>query len=206
VSERLKVFVHSDDPILQAGLVAQFRGSPTISVTDDLDEAGVAVVASDRIDSGTLRLCRSILQSGAARIVIIATQVDEAELLAGVEAGASGFLRRADAHVDRLTAVVQSVASGDGSVPSDLIGPLLTQMTKLRGQVQSQRGITLSGFTERELEVLRLVAEGHETAEIARTLCYSERTVKGVIHEITSRFQLKNRAQAVAYAVRQGVI
>jgi DNA-binding NarL/FixJ family response regulator len=76
----------------------------------------------------------------------------------------------------------------------------------MRSQTPSPRGVTLSGFTERELEVLRLVAEGFDTAEIARQVCYSERTVKGVIQEITSRFQLKNRAQAVAFAVRQGAI
>ena len=204
--ERFRVFVHSYDPILQAGIAAQFRGCANIAVTDDLDDARVAVVVADRIDEDALRPCRSIQRSGAVRIVLVSTQLDEAELLAGIEAGACGFLRRADAHPDRLVAVVTAAASGDGSVPADLIGPLLLQVSKLRSQVKGDRGITLSGFTERELEVLRLVSEGHETAEIALKLCYSERTVKGVIHEITSRFQLKNRAQAVAYAVRQGVI
>ena len=50
------------------------------------------------------------------------------------------------------------------------------------------------------------MAEGLETSEIAERLCYSERTVKGVVHEITTRLRLRNRAQAVAYAVRQGFI
>ncbi|MEO5898872.1 MAG: response regulator transcription factor [Ilumatobacteraceae bacterium] len=206
MSERQRVFVHSDDPILQAGLSAQLRGAPGISVTEDVDVACVAVLAADRVDSATINLCRNVQRNGATRVVIVATFLDEQEILAGVEAGASGFLRRADAHVDRLAAVVLSVAAGEGSVPPDLIEQLLTQMNRMRSEGSSPRGITLSGFTERELEVLRLVAEGHETAEIARKLCYSERTVKGVIHEITSRFQLKNRAQAVAYAMRQGVI
>lgn len=204
--ERCKVFVHSDDPILQAGIAAQFRGSSNIIVTPDLDEAFVALIVADQIDEAVVRLCRGLHRSGSTRIVIVCSHLDEAELLAGVEAGACAFLRRADAHPDRLAAVVSAAAAGDGSVPADLIGSLLNHVTQLRSQVHAQRGITLSGFTERELEVLRLVAEGHETSEIARKLCYSERTVKGVIHEINSRFQLKNRAQAVAYAVRQGVI
>jgi DNA-binding NarL/FixJ family response regulator len=206
MSQRVLVFVHSDDPILQAGITAQFRHSPSISITGCLDEADVAVVGSDRIDENALRLCRTIGRNGAVRVVIVATQMDEVELIAGVEAGVCGFLRRNDAHAERLAAVVTAAAAGDGSVPADLIGSLLLQVSRMRSQTPSPRGVTLSGFTERELEVLRLVAEGFDTAEIARQVCYSERTVKGVIQEITSRFQLKNRAQAVAFAVRQGAI
>ena len=58
----------------------------------------------------------------------------------------------------------------------------------------------------REVEVLRLVSEGFETAEIAGQLCYSERTVKNVIYAITNRLNLRNRQHAVAYALRAGVI
>jgi DNA-binding NarL/FixJ family response regulator len=56
------------------------------------------------------------------------------------------------------------------------------------------------------VEVLRLVADGLDTSEIARQLAYSERTVKNVLHDVTSRLQLRNRSQAVAYALRQGFI
>ena len=64
----------------------------------------------------------------------------------------------------------------------------------------------MSGLTEREIEVLRLVAEGLDTAEIAEKLAYSERTIKNVIHDITSRLCLRNRTHAVAWAVREGLI
>lgn len=204
--ERFKVFVHSEDPILLAGMAAQFRGVSTVVVTEDLDEASVALVVADRIDEAAVQLCIGLRRLSPARIVLVASQLGEEELIAGVEAGACAFLRRIEATPDRLATVVAAAAAGDGSVPGDLIGSLLLHFTQLRHQVDARRGITLSGFTERELEVLRLVAEGFETSEIAHKLCYSERTVKGVIHEINSRFQLKNRAQAVAYAVRQGVI
>ena len=68
------------------------------------------------------------------------------------------------------------------------------------------KGIALSGLTDREKGVLKLVAEGWGTSEIAATLSYSERTVKSVLHDITSRLNLRNRSHAVAYAVRQGLI
>lgn len=61
-------------------------------------------------------------------------------------------------------------------------------------------------FEPREIEVLRLLADGHDTASIARQLHYCERTVKNVIHDITNRHRLRNRTHAVAYALRHGVI
>ena len=91
-------------------------------------------------------------------------------------------------------------------VPGDLLARLLHQVGRLQRQVLAPRGIDLSGLTDREIAVLRLVAEGLDTSEIARRLCYSERTIKNVIHDVTSRLQLRNRSQAVAYAMREGLI
>jgi DNA-binding NarL/FixJ family response regulator len=77
---------------------------------------------------------------------------------------------------------------------------------KLQRQVLAPRGLTFSGLTPREAEVLRLVADGLDTCEIASRLCYSERTVKNVLHDLNTRLQLRNRSHAVAYAVREGLI
>jgi DNA-binding NarL/FixJ family response regulator len=205
-SDPISVFVHSSDPVLQAGIVMQMRGRHDIRIVEDLDAGGVALVVADEIDEDTTRICRAVHRNGGARVVIVATHIDEAALLTGVEAGASGFLRRSEVDPDRLAAVVKASACGDGSVPPDLIGRLLSEIGRLQAQLLSPRGLSLSGFSEREIDVLRMVADGFGTAEIAGRLCYSERTVKGIIHEITTRFQLKNRAQAVAYAVRHGLI
>jgi DNA-binding NarL/FixJ family response regulator len=101
---------------------------------------------------------------------------------------------------------VVRVAAGQGEVPPDLLARLLDQVGRLQRQVLTPRGIAFSGLSERETQVLRLVADGHGTAEIAVRLCYSERTVKNVLHDITSRLQLRNRSHAVAYALREGLI
>jgi DNA-binding NarL/FixJ family response regulator len=63
-----------------------------------------------------------------------------------------------------------------------------------------------SGPNSRERDVLMLLADGFSTREVARRLCYSERTIKNIVQEFTSRLQLRNRTQAVAYAVRRGWI
>ncbi len=70
----------------------------------------------------------------------------------------------------------------------------------------SPRGFTLTGLSQREADILRLIADGLDTAEIATTLSYSERTVKNVIYGVTHRLKLRNRSHAVAYALRAGMI
>ena len=98
------------------------------------------------------------------------------------------------------------VAWGVGVVPAAVRGGLLERVARLQRQVLAPRGLTFTGLTPRETEVLRLVAEGLDTSEIAARMCYSERTVKNVLHDLTTRLQLKNRTHAVAYAVREGLI
>ncbi|CAM5282882.1 response regulator transcription factor [Streptomyces californicus] len=68
------------------------------------------------------------------------------------------------------------------------------------------RGLHFTGLASREVDVLRLVAEGYDTADIATKLAYSERTIKNVLHSVMTRLQLRNRSHAVAYAMRQGLI
>jgi DNA-binding NarL/FixJ family response regulator len=158
------------------------------------------------MDAATAQIIRSIGRDGCRRVVMVVTKLDDAGLLAAVEAGACGILRRSEASSDRIGETVLRAANGDGSMPPDLLGRLLGQVSNLHRQVLGPRGLSLNGFTEREVDVLRLLSEGCDTGEIAGRLAYSERTVKNVIHDITARLQLRNRSHAVAYAVRAGVI
>jgi len=105
-----------------------------------------------------------------------------------------------------IVAAVRTAARGDGTLPSDLLGRLLTQVGKLQRQVLAPHGLSFGGLSEREVAVLRLVADGLDTGEIAQQLAYSERTIKNVIHDVTTRLHLRNRSQAVAYALREGLI
>jgi DNA-binding NarL/FixJ family response regulator len=181
---------------------------PDVLVIEEPDagEADVAVIVADEVDSMAVRTIRAVQRDGRRRVVMVVTRLDDAGLLAAVEAGACGILRRSEAAADRVAEAVITAANGDGSVPPDLLGRLLNQMSRLQRQVLAPRGLSLTGFTEREVDVLRLLSEGWDTAEIAGKLSYSERTVKNVIHDITARLQLRNRSHAVAYAVRAGVI
>jgi DNA-binding NarL/FixJ family response regulator len=202
------VYVYANDPILQAGVVSQLRDNPALALVDqaEIDQADVAIVATDLVDETILRILRAIQRGSAPRTVLIAAVVDESTVVAAAEAGVSGLLRRSEVTPERLLEVIGKVAVGEAAVPSDLLARLLEQVGRLQRQVLAPRGLRFSGLSEREIEVLRLLADGLDTGEIARRLSYSERTIKAVLHDVTARFQLRSRAHAVAYAVREGLI
>lgn len=207
MNDRIPVLVHSRDPISRAGVASQLRHRPEVQlVGDDGDDAKVAVVVTDEVDEDATRTLRAMQRGSCPRLVVVATRLDDSALLAAVEIGVHGLMRRTEASPERLVAAVQAAAAGDGTIPPDLLGRLLAQVGRLQREVLSPRGLAFSGLTDREANVLRLVADGYDTAEIADQLAWSERTVKNVIHDITTRLQLRNRSHAVAYAVRAGLI
>jgi DNA-binding NarL/FixJ family response regulator len=204
---RINVSVWASDPLSRAGTVAQLRGQGRVHVVDDdAGGADVALVVADEIDADALRSIRSLRRQGAHGVALLVTRLDDRALLAAVEAGVAGVLRRSQATVLNLVSTIQSVAAGEGTLPPDLLARLLDQVGHLQRQVLAPRGLTFSGLTERELVVLRLLAEGLDTAEVSGRLFYSERTVKNIIHDVTSRLELRNRTHAVAYAIKQGLI
>ena len=205
-ARRIATYVEAPDEISRAGLAAQLRGRAEVLVVDDPVKAVVALVAVDVIDENAARMLRTLLRSGCLHVAVVAANLDDRDVLRAIEAGACAILRRAEATPDRLVSVVTAATRGHGTLPPDLLGSLLSQVGTLQRNVLQPRGLLLNGFSEREIEVLRLVADGLDTSEIADKLSYSERTVKNVIHDVTSRFNLRNRSHAIAYALRAGVI
>lgn len=198
--------IHGRDPISRAGVASQLKMRSEIRIVETSELADVALVVADRIDEHSTRELRVLRNNARLRLLLVATVVDDAALVAAAEVGVVGLLRREDASPDQLVRTIVRVAAGDGSVPPDLLGRLLEQVGRLQRQVLTPRGLVFAGLTPREAEVLRLVADGRSTSEIACTMCYSERTVKNVLHDLVTRLQLRNRTHAVAYALREGLI
>lgn len=208
MSTIVSTYIYASDPISLAGVTSQLRARPEIRIVEaaDVDSAEVAVVVTHSLDEETLRVLRALRRGVEPRTVLVAEVIDDHALVAAAEAGVSGLLRRSEATAEALTRAVQRVANGSGDVPSDLVARLLHQLGQLQRHVLTPRGLTASGLTERETEVFRMVAEGMDTADIARELSYSERTVKNIVHAVTTRLQLRNRSHAVAYVLREGLI
>ncbi|MHA6761781.1 helix-turn-helix transcriptional regulator [Streptacidiphilus sp. PAMC 29251] len=209
----IPVTVHAPDPVSLAGVKSQLRHQSSIEL---VEEAGgrpgsVAILVADVLDEPTLSSLRRLIRTDANRAVLVASSIREADLLQVIECGVGAIVWRREATGHRLQQAVVAASRGDGDLPADLLGRLITQVgTMQRGAVQ--RGgaglpdAPVHGLSPREVDVLRLVAEGMDTGEIASKLSYSERTVKNVMHGLTTRLQLRNRAHAVAYALREGYI
>jgi DNA-binding NarL/FixJ family response regulator len=206
--DRIPVFLYAGDPVSQLGIAGQLRSRTEVQVVEDseVDGALVAVLVVDDIDEEAVRVVRAVQRNGCPRVILVVNHLDECGMLAAIEAGACGFLRRSETRPDTLVRSVCAAAAGDGTVPPDLLGRLLNQVSLIQQEVLAPRGLSFSRLSDREVDVLRLLAEGHDTAEVARQLCYSERTVKNVLQDVTRRHNLRNRTHAVAYALRQGLI
>jgi DNA-binding NarL/FixJ family response regulator len=206
--ELIRLHVVATDPLSRAGLASQLRGHPELEMVDGprIDAETVGLVVADDVDEDVLRTVRSLRRQGMERVMLVLTRVDDQSLLAALEAGVSGLLRRQEVSAANLISAIRATAAGDGTLPPDLLGRLLDQVGRLQRQVLAPRGLSFGGLTEREVKVLRLLADGNDTAEVGRRLFYSERTVKNIIHDVTSRLDLRNRTHAVAYALRQGLI
>lgn len=198
MDERVRVQVIASDPVVRAGIDATVRGCAELTVVADRPD--VVVVVVDEVTAPILFLLRSLTR-GRRRVLLVAGSLEQAEALSAIEAGACGLLRRREAGTDRLRLAVRATVDGEFTVPPDLLGGLLA-----RAAGRSVDRAPSWGLTEREKAVLLMLADGHETEEIARSMAYSVRTVTGIVHNITHRLQLRNRAHAVAYALREGLI
>jgi DNA-binding NarL/FixJ family response regulator len=208
LAERRRVFVAASDPVSRAGIASQLRSNQGLETVEErqIDADVVALVVADQMDDETAQTIRALKRRGVGRVVLIVTRVDDIGLLSALEAGARGVLRRNQATPESLFEAIRAAASGEGALSPDLLGRLLDQVGRLQRQVLKPRGLSLAVLTDREIKVLKLIADGLETAEVGRRLFYSERTVKNIVHDVTRRLNLRNRTQAVAYALREGLI
>jgi DNA-binding NarL/FixJ family response regulator len=126
------------------------------------------------------------------------------DVVAMVECGAVGVLHKETLTPDGLEVGIRATLQGAGILPPDLLTGLLAAARGDEGTLLPSR--PSAPLTTREEQVLRLIADGHATREVAAELCYSERTVKNVLHDVTTKLGARTRSHAVAHALRTGLI
>lgn len=206
--EQVRVVLRASDPLSYEGLLSYLQSRSEFTVVDPADqaEATVFVVSCDQLTADVVALLRRSAAELAVPVVLVVSEITEAELLIAVECRVVAVLPRVAVTADRLAHGVLAAANGGGVLPPSLVGELLKHVERLHREVLTPNGLNAAGLTSREVDVLRLMANGFDTHEIAEELCYSERTVKNVIYGVTHRLKLRNRAHAVAYALRTGLI
>ncbi|MFH8793747.1 response regulator transcription factor [Streptomyces sp. NPDC017941] len=202
---RVRVAVNASDPISREGVRSQLRRHPEVELSEDPGPATVVLLIEDVLDEAALARLRRTVRSEGSRAVLVVGTVRENELLDVIECGVGAIVWRREATAHRLVQAVLTTAKGGGDLPADLLGRLISQVGRLH-RTGTDQPTSFRGLTSREVDVVRLVAEGLDTTEIAAKLSYSERTVKNVMHGLTTRLHLRNRSHAVAYALREGYI
>jgi DNA-binding NarL/FixJ family response regulator len=230
----IPVRVLADDAFTRDAMLACLRPRAEIRVLNagDAGPARVVLVLSDQVTDETLARMRQAAfpaalpagtsstfstasASGTAStespshevgFVLVGDGLRAHHLLGAVAHGALSVIARRDADTDRVVRAIVGIPEGRLEMPDDAVGWLVTRLRTIHRDVLQPRGLTAAGLGTREVEVLRLLAEGLDTAEIARAMNYSERTVKSIIHGVLTRCRLRNRAHAVAFALRSGAL
>ncbi len=205
--ERVSVSVHTLDPALREGVMSQLRQHSEVELQEEGVSASgtVAVLVEDVLGEAALTRLYRLCAEGT-RVVLVVDSLQEGRLLEVLKCGVRVILWRHEMTAPRLVQAVFAAARGDGDLPPDLLGRLLRQVGVMCRGVADGIDSQASGLTPREVEVMRLVADGLDSGEIAGSLSCSEDTVKKMIRGMTTRLKLRSKAHAVAYAVRAGYI
>lgn len=201
---RARVWVDDRHSIFRRGLVSCIGAegfdvvgeSSGFTPPPDLDVVDVLVFEADRAQVRT-----AVQLTRGTDIALVAVLGASAESMVAevVGAGVAGVLPRATLGPATLVAAMRAALAGTIAIPSALVPRLFD-----RDGVDPRRSGV--GLNDRELAALQLLSNGYETREIAEELCYSERTVKNIVHDLMTKLNCRNRAQVVAVAARHGVI
>jgi DNA-binding NarL/FixJ family response regulator len=204
------------DAIYRVGLAACLRNAPgfgTVFEAASVEEAsrhhirrGLDVVLVDLDLTGAVEFIRTISGETRACALFSFHERDEDKLLSAVEAGAAGYLPKDSLTPEELVAGVRTAARGHGVMAPELLGRMLARIARASREVLHPRGLSLCRLNSRERTALRLVASGLATREVAEEMAYSERTIKNVLREVTVKLGARTRSQAIAQAVRAGLI
>jgi DNA-binding NarL/FixJ family response regulator len=205
------VAVLASDALTSEGTIAYLRSCRGVTPVPESEvaRADVVLVMTATVSEETLALIERAADDAGdheVRFVLVGDGIREPQLLRAVTCGLVSVLPRKDATFGRIVTAITDAAEGCGEMPGYAIGWLAARLRSVQEQVLAPIGLTTTGLQAREIDVVRLLADGLDTAEIAAELNYSERTVKNIIHGMLSRLNLRNRSHAVAYAMRSGML
>jgi len=214
--EPIRVLVVDDQELFRRGLIMLLASEEGIEVVgeagDGLEGTSLAEsVAPDVVlldvrmpKRSGIEACLAIKESvPSAKIIMLTVSDEEADLYEAVKSGASGYLLK-DSSIEEVAQAVRVVSDGQSLISPSMAVKLIDEFKQMSRPDKGQG----PGFrlTERELEVLRLVATGMNNREIAKQLVISENTVKNHVRNILEKLQLHSRMEAVMYAVKEKLL
>ena len=218
--EPIRTLIVDDHALFRRGLEIVLVSEPDIEVVGEAGDGAEAVgKASESLPdvvlmdvkmprSSGLEACRAIKEvAPSAKIIILTMSDEEEDLFEAIRAGASGYLLK-DIPLDEVAEAVRAVHGGQSLISPSMAGKLLTEFATLakRDTEEPPQQVPAPKLTDREMQVLKLVARGMNNRDIAKELFISDNTVKNHVRNILEKLQIHSRMEAVMVAVREKLI
>lgn len=208
----IRILIADDHAIVRKGLRAVLRNVPDIKVVGEAATGWEAISEAERLQPDVVLMdlvmpeldgIEAILRINAAqpkaRILVLTSYAGEDKIFPAIKAGALGYQLK-DSSPDELVEAIRQVHAGESSLHPVIARKVLQELSR-----PSDRPPTPDPLTPRELEVLRLVAQGRDNREIAEVLVISDTTVRTHVSNILNKLHLASRTQAALYALREGL-
>jgi NarL family two-component system response regulator LiaR len=212
MTEEIRILIVDDHAIVREGQRALIETEPGMTLvgeaTNGLEAIELARTLSPDVifmdlfmpEMGGVEAIEAIkAENPKARILVLTSFAEDEKVFAAVKAGASGYLLK-DATPDEILTAVRYVNRGEPAMNPIIANKLMREL-----QRDSDLPPTEEPLTERELDILKLVARGLSNQDIAEELVISERTVRTHVSNILSKLHLANRTQAALYALKEGL-
>ena len=216
--EPIRVLVVDDHALFRRGLEIVLAQEEDIEVIGEAGDGAEAVeVAADLLPDivlldvrmprrGGIEACTAIKEvAPSAKIIMLTISDEEADLYEAIKAGATGYLLK-EISTDEVSNAIRAVADGQSQISPSMAAKLLAEFKSMIQRTDESKLVPAPRLTDRELEVLKLVATGMNNRDIAKELYISENTVKNHVRNILEKLQLHSRMEAVVYAMREKIL
>jgi DNA-binding NarL/FixJ family response regulator len=218
--EPIRTMIVDDHALFRRGLEMVLEEEPGIELAGQASDGAEAVEKAAEFlpdvvlmdirmpRSSGIEACRAMKEAApSAKIVILTISDEEEDLFEAIRAGASGYLLK-DIPLDEVADAVRAVHGGQSLINPSMAAKLLTEFAALARRDEEERAqeVPAPRLTEREMQVLKLVARGMNNRDIAKELFISENTVKNHVRNILEKLQIHSRMEAVMVAVREKLI
>jgi len=216
--EKVRILIVDDHAVFRRGLLMVLSDEPDLEVVGEAADGHEAVQkAQDLMPDVVLMDVRMPRHSGIqateqirdllphVRILMLTVSDEEADLYEAIKAGASGYLLK-EVSTDEVPHAIRSVVAGQSRISPSMASKLLTEFAVISKRADERRLLPGPRLTDREMDVLKLVARGLNNRDIARDLFISENTVKNHVRNILDKLHLHSRMEAVVYAVREKIL
>ena len=218
VVEPIRVLVVDDHALFRRGLQMVLEQEPDIEVVGEASDGAEAVTtAAETLPDivlmdvrmpkrGGIDACTSIHETvPSAKIIMLTISDEEVDLYDAIKAGAMGYLLK-EISIEEVASAIRAVHGGQSLISPSMASKLLTEFASMIKKTDDRQQVPTPRLTDREMEVLKLVAKGMNNRDIAKQLFISENTVKNHIRNILEKLQLHSRMEAVVYAVREKLL